>query len=135
MKRTHLRASENGSAVIEFAVVIGVFVVILLATFELGMMLWEKNTIAAAAREGARFAIVRGSESGRTTDTAGVAAYVRGRAGLAPIKVLTTWPASKDPGATVEVRVEYMHKPVSPLTGILQDSVALASTSRMVVVF
>ena len=135
MKPIQLRTSENGSAVIEFAIVIAVFVVILLATFELGMVLWEKNTIAAAAREGARFAIVRGSESGRTTDTAGVAAYVRGRAGLAPLKVLTTWPVSKDPGATVEVRVEYMHKAVSPLTGILQDSVALASTSRMVVVF
>ena len=81
--------------------------------------------------------MVRGSDSGRPTDTASVAAYVRSRTSLSPIRVMTVWSdVTKKPGTTVNVSVQYTHRPLSPLAGLVfADTVVLAGTSRMVIVF
>src|SRR5688500_19950285 len=97
--------SVDGAVTVEFAIVTAVFLLLLLGGIQFGMICWEKNTVAAAARDGARYAMVRGAESGRTADTSMVASYVRSRASLSPLKVTTTWPTTKNPGDIVQVRV------------------------------
>lgn len=114
----------------------GLFILILFLLIEFGLMFWARNTITAASRDGARYAIVRGSDSGRQADTAGVSAFIRGRTSLSPLAVTTTWDDNKKPGTNVNVNVRYTHRLISPFLGfIVSDSVVLASTSRMVIVF
>jgi Flp pilus assembly protein TadG len=50
----------RGQALLEFALVLPVFLIMLMAVVDVGRAIWAQNSVAAAAREGARFAIVHG---------------------------------------------------------------------------
>jgi hypothetical protein len=54
------RSGSSGQGLAEFALVIPIFLVILLAIFDLGRVVWANNVLSNAAREAARFAIVHG---------------------------------------------------------------------------
>ena len=98
---------------VEFAIVTGlIFLPLMFGIIEFGRMLWAKNTVTAAAREGVRYAIVHGTQSGATFDSAAVATYVQARTKLSPITVSTTWTGSKAPADDVTVTVKYSYSPV-----------------------
>lgn len=63
MKRRH---EQRGQAMVEFALILPLFIFLLLVIFDLGHVVWANNTLATAAREGARFAVVHGGTQ-RTT--------------------------------------------------------------------
>lgn len=52
------RRFERGQALVEFALVIPIFLLLLVALFDLGRAVFAYNTLTNAAREGARLAIV-----------------------------------------------------------------------------
>jgi Flp pilus assembly protein TadG len=110
---------EAGAAMVEFALV---FTFVLLPTvfgiIEFGRLISAKNTVTAAAREGVRFAAVRGSESGAAFDSTAVADYVKDRAKLDGIRVRTTWTGSKGPQDTVTVTVQYDYSPIVSIRGL-----------------
>jgi hypothetical protein len=56
----HRRRRQRGQALLEFAVVLPVFMVVLLGMIDLGRVIWANDSISNAAREAARFAIVHG---------------------------------------------------------------------------
>lgn len=116
---------------VEFAVAGGVFSLLLLGILEFGTVAWVRNSLSESARDGARWAMVRGSESGRATNQAGVAAYVSARSGVQPVTVVATWPTTKEPGEQVIVEVKYFYKRI----GLIIASDTLRSTSRMRIVF
>ena len=66
-----LRRNERGVEVIEFALVSIFLFMLVFGIMEFGRAIWIYGTVAHVAREGTRFAIVRGSESGRTWWTNG----------------------------------------------------------------
>jgi Flp pilus assembly protein TadG len=49
-----------GQALVEFSLIIPIFLVMLMGIVDVGRAIWAQNSLAAAAREGARFAIVHG---------------------------------------------------------------------------
>ena len=57
------RSKTRGQAMVEFALVFPVFILLLVGMFDFGRVVWVNNTLATAAREAARFAIVHGSKS------------------------------------------------------------------------
>lgn len=124
---------EAGAALFEMALVAGViFLPMVFGIVEVGRGVWIKSTITSAAREGVRYAIVHGSESGAVADSAAVANQVIARSGLTGLTVRPTWPSgNKDPGSIAQVRVEYTFVPLVPLFG----SKLIASTSRQIIAF
>jgi hypothetical protein len=54
------RRSQEGQGLLEFALVLPVFLALLLGTVDIGRGIWANNTVANAAREAARYAAVRG---------------------------------------------------------------------------
>ena len=54
----HRRGSRRGQALVEFALVMPIFILLLVAIFDLGRAVFAFNTLTNAAREGARMAIV-----------------------------------------------------------------------------
>jgi hypothetical protein len=63
MKR---RSRTRGQALVEFALIFPVFILLLVAIFDLGHVVWANNSLATAAREAARIAVVHGgSDSSR----------------------------------------------------------------------
>ena len=127
-----LIGDDRGSAMVEFAIVAGlIFIPLVFGIIEFGRLIWSKTTITAAAREGVRFAIVRGSSSPSPADTAAVGVYVRGRTQLAPLNITTTWTGAKDPGDTVTVQVSYTYTPIVPVIA----SKTITSTSMQIIAF
>ena len=56
--------SSRGQGLVEFALVLPIFILCLVAVFDLGHVVWANDTLGNAAREAARYAIVHGgSES------------------------------------------------------------------------
>ena len=51
---------SRGQAMVEFALVIPIFILLMVGLFDLGRVVWVNDTLATAAREAARFAIVHG---------------------------------------------------------------------------
>jgi len=122
---------ERGAALVELALAMPFLLLMLFGLMEFAVAFWVRHTVTHAAREGARFAIVRGSDNASPADDAAVATYVRSRVPLESVQVTTTWPTTKAPGAVVRVRVAY---PYQPLTGFnVIGPVTIASTSEMVI--
>jgi Flp pilus assembly protein TadG len=69
-------AERRGAAVVEFAVVAPVLILLLLGMIECGRMIMVQQTITTAAREGARSAIVEGNSA--TTATTSVQSFLAG---------------------------------------------------------
>jgi Flp pilus assembly protein TadG len=71
IRRTrHNAKPRRGIAVVELAVALPVFVLILLATIETCTMIFLQQTLKIAAHEGVRAAVVPGSTSTNVTNTA-----------------------------------------------------------------
>jgi Flp pilus assembly protein TadG len=71
---------ERGSAMIEAALVLVVFVLIFLALSDVARMIYAFNEMPYLAREGARYAAVHGSSSAAPLKCADVIAHVRAMA-------------------------------------------------------
>jgi Flp pilus assembly protein TadG len=116
---------------VEFAIVSVIFLFLLFGVVEFGRAVWIKNSINAGAREGARYAAVRGSTSGRPATADSVSAYVATKIPVSPLIVSATWPDGNDPGDAVQVRVRYVYRPLISIP--FADT--LSSVSKMVIVF
>ena len=139
---------ERGSALVEFSLVAFSFVFILLGVVEMGRIVLVYTTVANAARVGARYAIVHGSDrtgSGSTGpsgpgSTTQVETVVKNfaSAGLldtSRLKITVTYPnGSNAPGNAVNVAVSY---PYDPFVGYFSSAlgVTLGSTSRGIITF
>lgn len=92
---------------VEFAVVLVVLIPLLFAIIEFGYGYYVRLSLASAAREGGRWAVVRGAQSGRAANTAAVQAYVQSRTTLPVTAVVTPDGGSGNPGEVVQVVVNH----------------------------
>src|SRR4026209_1270555 len=60
------REKPRGQAMVEFALVIPVFLLLMVALFDFGRVIWVNDTLATAAREAVRYAIVHGGADSQT---------------------------------------------------------------------
>ena len=86
----------RGQAVVEFALVLPLLLLVVTGLFDVARAVWQENTLAYAAREGTRYAIVHGAASLSPIgpgNTAAVESVVRNAAvGVYGITVTVTWP-------------------------------------------
>lgn len=57
------RHEDAGQALVEFALVVPVLLMLILGLFDVARAVQQENTLAFAAREGTRYAVVHGSSS------------------------------------------------------------------------
>lgn len=103
---------DNGQELVEYAIVLPLLMLLLLGIMEFAIVIFSYDTIANAAREGARYGIIH------PTDTAGIEAVARDRAlGLnqAGLQVTPTLV-----GDAIQVEVTY---DVSLITGLIIQAV------------
>ena len=75
--RARHRARASGQGLVEFSLVIPIFVVMLFGIVDFGRVIWARNSLENAAREGARFAIVHGGSASQTCPMGPASALVR----------------------------------------------------------
>jgi len=134
--RTFLRRSrrdDRGATIVEFALVSFVYFLIIFGTMEFGRMIFDYNVVSTAARDGARWASVRGTTSGHIASATDVKNYVvsRSLSLLRAADVTVTWPNGNTAGNPVQVTTQYTFTPIVPL--LPQTSRTLSSTVRMVI--
>lgn len=130
----HLWRNERGSELIELSLVGILLFTLVFGIMELGRAVWIYDTVAHLAREGARYAIVRGAESSQPASAADVDAHLQTLAGgMTGYMVTTNWTPDNEPGSVVQVRVDRPFDPIVPLVGL--PPITLSSTSQMVISF
>lgn len=120
--------SERGAALVEFALVVPLLMMMMCATIDFGLAVYTLNNLTAAAREGGRYGAVlnqtvwsnpAGAQDSVQTR---VLNYISGmNNGLTPAQVKALIAVSKDATTgiiTVQI-TGYPYKPVTPLSTLL----------------
>jgi Flp pilus assembly protein TadG len=125
---------EGGQSLVEFALVLPIFLLVLFAIVDFGMAFHAWITVTNSAREGARLGAVRADSTDieqRVRDTAD--SLDQGDL------LVTVTNAEGVPGESVVVDVSYGYSLMTPLAGIvsmmsggnISDSLTLSSTADM----
>jgi Flp pilus assembly protein TadG len=120
------RVRERGSAAVEFALVLPILLLLLLALVQVGVIARDSLVLTQASRAGAREAAVQGTED--AVDEAVRAAAI----GLDPdrLSVVATWSGAR--GGPVKVDVAYEAPVASLLAGwLIPSSVSLRASATM----
>ena len=124
---------RRGAAVVEFAIVVPIFFLMVFGMIEFGRMVMVHQLLAGAAREGARQAIVNGATAGDVEQT--VRDYLTSTSvdGQAASVSVTPDPATASTGeaVTIETGIEFEKVSWLPAPFFLQDlTLNAASTMR-----
>lgn len=132
---SHLRCNEQGQAIVEFALVAGFLVILLVSILEMSLFLYTYATLTDAAKEGVRYAVVHGSsattQSGPSSTQAVVSAVQTYTAVSLHTVVSTNVQVnylddSNAPGSRVQVSINY---PFQPLFLVNWARVTISATS------
>ena len=147
------RASRRGQALVEFALVVPILLLLIFGIVDAGRLIYTYNTVANSARNAARVAIVNQSTTGTDTcNTTEATTYPTGCAiesgiglGLTAADVIVEYrdptdttdcktPVSTPPvvliGCVVVVEVTGEFQPITPIIGQLIGKVPVTSTSK-----
>jgi Flp pilus assembly protein TadG len=115
----------NGQAIVETALMLPILIILLVGIFDLGRAVWLSNTLASAVREGSRYGVVHGAQSGSPTgpgsatytppdtDTAITAAVQRYAIGVPNMTVRATWPdGNANRGSRIVVSASFPFTPI-----------------------
>ena len=128
-----MRNHSRGQSLVEFALLLPVFVLFVVVIFDLGRAIYYYSAIYNAAREGARFGAVQPSDTtGMRTRAVNYAiglgmTLTDVTAGAGPVQVIDGFP-----NPTVRVQVVYTFQPVTPLVDRLLPGGQLTLRSEAV---
>jgi Flp pilus assembly protein TadG len=133
------RSRQRGSTIIEFLFIALTLLVVIFGSIELDRMVFVYTCLADAAKAGARYAIVQGSDRSGVDVTAAtnlVTARVKYYSSLlmdpSKLTVQVTYPdGSNDTGDHVKVVVQYAYDPWT----VLPLNVTLSATSQGIITF
>lgn len=139
--------SRRGATLVEMAIILNVFLLLILGTLDLGLATYRYNTISQAARQGARQAAVHGALAPPAMSSWGPGAYTGTAAdgsefaqavspmlagfNLSDVTIRVEW---LDGGNAVQQRVRYsVSTPFRPIIGSLFTSASytLSAASTM----
>jgi len=142
------RANQRGTAMFEYAIVVLISLMMLFGIVDFGRALYAYHFISNAAREGTRFASVRGNTctffaSDCPATRAQIRAFVKNVPQGINAAALTVTPnftnpnglpvcgsTQNYPGCGIQVRVDYNFSFIFPL---MPTSIAMSSTSEMII--
>jgi Flp pilus assembly protein TadG len=122
-----MRTDVRGQALVETALVLPILLIVLLGIFDFGRAIYAYNTIANAAREAARLAIVD------QNSTAVIAMAKDSAIGLPPDTVDVTFPGPSCNliGCDIQVTVSHEWRAITPIIGGIVGPIDLTATTEM----
>jgi len=135
--RRHAGRSRRGQSLVEFALIIPIFILVVMGIFDLGRGVYAFNTANNAAREAARLAIV--DQTLTHIQTAGVDHAPA--LGLTANDVTVDFRSQSTPstpnscttlsiGCLATVRVNYSFQAATPILGSILGTIAIAGESQ-----
>lgn len=141
-----LRGRQEGQALVEFALVGGVFLLLVFAMIDAGRGVWNYNTLSQATREGTRYAIVHGADSSDPSGPGSVhysppssdekvtetVEKFSGGLNNSRLTVESDWiDGSNQAGNRVKVTSEYEFEPTFNFLGVLSFTMTSSSTMEI----
>jgi Flp pilus assembly protein TadG len=132
--------SQAGGATIELAISLVILLTMTFGVIEVGHGFYAYSSVANAARDGARFAIVRGSActswaTACPASATDVQNFIQSNTppGIDPsrLTVTTTWIPNNKPGSAVKVAVQYRFR--FTMAFITVSDATITSSSQMVI--
>ena len=137
MRRHSGRRAANGQGMVEFALIFPVLILLFVAIFDVGRLVFAYNGITNAAREGARLGIVdqtgadiQAEVINQATSLGLVASQVEVRF-CEPDGTACTTTKPIDLDALVQVRVTYAWSAMTPIIGNILGPISVVTVSRM----
>lgn len=136
-----LLRDDRAQSLVELAFILPILLLVVTGLFDLARAVFEENTLAYAAREGTRYAIVHGSASSSpvgptNTSDPTVASVVRNAAiGVPNITVTTSWPDGnndRNSRISVDATAPFVPLPSQYLLGSL-FSITLRGGSELII--
>jgi Flp pilus assembly protein TadG len=126
---------SSGQAMAEFAIVLPVLLIILLAVFDVGRLVFAYNDITNAARNGARVAIVD-QTANKARDTAISSAGLGLKNSQVQVTYLTddlsgTCPSPYELGCVAKVAVSYDWQAITPLIGNILGPITVTTDTTL----
>jgi hypothetical protein len=134
--RSSGRGRSRGQGLVEFALVFPILMLLLIAVFDLGRLVFAYNDITNAARSGARVAIVDQTAGVAQTATINQATSL----GLKPADVTIDYlredlaapcPTPKQLGCVAHVEVKFAWSAITPIIGSIVGPVTVTAESKM----
>ena len=150
MRRTAIQIAaeeDSGSALLEFSLSVWMLLLVTFLIFEFCMTVYTYSVLGNAAREGVRYAVVHGTDSGSCSgpssgcgDASGrnITAVVNGYAAvsfhdISGMTVTPSWPDnSSTPSSRVLVTISYPYVPYFQLPGFSAPSMKVTAEGRIV---
>lgn len=132
--------ARHGATIVEAAMVLSVFVMVLFSIFEYGRLVMLENLMVNAAREGCRYALVHSQDATVVADVrAQVRAHLGGQDAQFPDLAITVFPTDSpaaalntlNPDDPVTVQVTGTFQTMLPSLLFLRSSIQLRSSSIM----
>lgn len=129
--------SSQGQTLVEFALILPVFVLILVGIFDAGRAIFAYNTLNNAAREAVRVAIVDQNSTSITSEALAQSVSLGLDASAVTINYLQpdytdAAPCNASPryGCIAEVEVRYTYNAATPVISQLMGTLTLTGSSR-----
>ena len=110
---------EVGQAMVEFALVLPIFLVVVFAIVDFGMGFNAWITVSNASREGARIGVVGANSATITAKVQSTASSLKDTSTNLHVTVTNASDQGGDPGESVKVAVEYDYHLITPLSNIM----------------
>ncbi len=108
---------QKGSAMIEYALVLSVFFMLIWGFIQFSLILFGFNNATYASRIAIRYAVVHGSTATYTctsTDISNIITPLLWGAPSGGTTIVTTWNPNNTPGSTVSIKVAIQYMPAIP---------------------
>lgn len=124
--------SQIGQTLVEMALVLPIFILMVMGIFDLGRAVWQANTVAEAARQGVRYAITAPSDC-TGIKSAATEAAIGVKLTASPVTI--SEPSGVSLGRPVTVTVTGTFTPVTPLiaTVVKKTSFTITRASTMII--
>jgi len=126
---------EDGAVAIENALALPILLLFMYGIVEFSHYVYTSAAVQDAARDGVRYAVVRGSSSPSPATAANIVTYVKGQITLinpASATVNVNFAPNNAPGSVVSVQVSYPYAPFVPGFAPLVGA-TVSSTSQMTI--
>ena len=135
--RRHRRRGATGQGLVEFALIFPVLILLIVAIFDAGRLVFAYNGITNAAREGTRLGLVDQTAGNIQAEVINQATSLGLTASQVEVRFckpdgtacVTTKPIDLD--ALVQVRVTYNWSAITPIIGNVLGPVSVTAVSRM----
>ncbi len=101
---------QRGASAVEFAILAPLFVALLFAIVEFGLILYTKGMLTHASREGARFGVVYGTPPRGSAEIEAVVRNYLNQSGLTNTASVTVTGVAGASGSPLDVKVDYTYR-------------------------